>query len=187
MVHRTEVGYFQLTTKRLRLFNFQCVTALEIQCLIKRLTGLELMCRLARNCIISSTDFSGKSLSFSSCWFWFMPFYLERKHFLIFFFIILFNFQQSRRKNILKKTCILTQRHLLSSTQCWGRTWSFLTLLFLGKCHLAVPFTNENNGAGCLHSKGKPRRMQSEGKCAWAAAAFHPLGDVGILWLQLTG
>lgn len=40
MVHRTEVGYFQLTTKRLRLFNLQCVTAVEIQCLTKRIVWL---------------------------------------------------------------------------------------------------------------------------------------------------
>lgn len=180
MVHRTEVGYFQLTTKRLRLFNFQCVTALEIKCLTKRIDYLELMCRLVRNCIISSTDFSGKSTLFS-LWFQYMLFCLERKH-----FFSPLTFSNLGEKKYFEKE-LHTQRHLLSSAKCWGRTWAFLTRLFLGRCHLAVPFTSESNGAECLHSKGKPRRMQSEGKRAWAAAAFHSGGGVGVLWQQLTG
>lgn len=103
-------------------------------------------------------------------------------------FLFFFNFQQSRRKQIFWKRTAYSHRDIcLSSTQCSGRTWTFLTVLFSGKCHLAVPFTNERNGAKCLHSKGKPRRMQSGGKCAWAAAAFHPGGGVGVLWQQLTG
>lgn len=161
MVHRTEVGYFQLTTRRLRLFNFQCVRALEIQCLTKRIDwpGVDVQT-------------SYKSHHLFHWFFWEISpicFMLILIYAILFGEKILFfcfNFQQSRRKPIFWKrpANILTEGHLLNSTQCWGRTLAFLTLLFLGRCHLAVPFNGERDGAECSHSKGKPKRMQSEGK-----------------------
>lgn len=49
-----------------------------------------------------------------------------------------------------------------------------MTVLFLCQCHLAVPSTNESNYTECLHSKGKPSIMLSEGKTCLSSSSLPP-------------